>query len=175
MKNWMYRISLTLTALVLTGLALPARAAQSSTPNLIPFKGSAVVASDSMMIPLTPPVAATRVSYSNGQSDLLGPWTGVAHQLTRLKPDGTRLAIDDGLGVWTTASGDSIFLKYVGLFGTPATTTPNLLPFQKAVAITGGTGRFEGASGNAVINGVIDLVQKTTTITVEGMITPPKP
>jgi hypothetical protein len=173
MKNWMHRVSLTLTTLALTGLALPARAAQSSTPNLIPFKASAVVTSDSMVIPLTPPVAATRVSYSSGQSDLLGPWTGIAHQLTRLKPDGTRLSIDDGIGVWTAASGDSIFVSYVGLFGT--STTPNLLTFQKAIAITGGTGRFAGASGHAVLNGVIDLVQKQTTMTVEGMITPPKP
>lgn len=175
MKNWMPRVSLALTALALSGLALTARADQSATQNLIPFKASAMVTSDSLVLPLTPPVAATRVGYSSGQSDVLGPFTGVAHQLTRLKPDGTRLSIDDGLGVWTMANGDSIFFNYVGMYGTPATTTPNILPFQKAIAITGGTGRFAGASGSAVLNGLIDLVQKQTTATVEGMITPPKP
>src|SRR5947209_19373369 len=81
MKNRMYQVSLVLTALALTGLARPASA---TTPDLVPFKASAVVTSDSMVIPLTPPVAATRVSYSSGQSDLLGPFTGIAHQLTRL-------------------------------------------------------------------------------------------
>jgi hypothetical protein len=161
--------ALALTALALTGLARPASAA---TPDLVPFKASAVVTSDSMVIPLTPPVAATRVSYSSGQSDLLGPFTGIAHQLTRLKPDGTRLSITDGLGVWTGANGDSIFFNYVGLFGTQ--TTPDVRTFQKAIAITGGTGRFVGASGHAVLNGVSDLVKNVTTMTVEGMITPPK-
>jgi hypothetical protein len=172
MKNWMYRVSLTLTALALMGLALHARAAQSPTQSLIPFKASAVVTSDSIMIPLTPPIAPTRVTYSSGQSDLLGPFTGIAHQITRLHPDGTRLSITDGIGVWTAANGDSIFVSYSGMFGP---ITPAQISFQKAIAITGGTGRFAGASGSGILNGVVDLVKKQTTMTFEGSITAPKP
>jgi hypothetical protein len=168
MKNRMYRVGLALTALALLGIALPGRAAQ----NLVPFKATAVVTSDSIMIPLTPPIAPTRVMYSNGQSDLLGPFTGLAHQITRLNPDGTRLSITDGIGVWTAANGDSIFLSYSGLYGS---VTPEQITFQKAIAITGGTGRFAGASGSGILNGVGDLVKKQTTMTFEGMITPPKP
>jgi hypothetical protein len=173
MKTCMYRGSLALTALALTGLAVPGRAQQPSALNLVPFKATAVVTSDSMMIPVSPPVAATRVSYSSGQSDLLGPFTGMAHQITRLNPDGTRLSITDGIGVWTTASGDSIFLSYSGLFLPP--TTPGFYSFQKAITITGGTGRFAGASGSGVLNGVTDIAKKHATITLEGMITAPKP
>jgi hypothetical protein len=172
MKSCIYRINLTLTALALLGLALPGRAQQPSAQNLVAFKATAVVTSDNMMIPVSPPVAATRVSYSSGQSDLLGPFTGIAHQITRLNPDGTRLAITDGIGVWTAANGDSIFLSYSGLFGS---ITPEQITFQKAIAITGGTGRFAGASGSGILNGVADLVKKQTTMTFEGRITAPKP
>jgi hypothetical protein len=172
MKSCIYRVHLALTALALIGLALPASAQQPSAQNLIAFKATAVVTSDSMVIPLTPPVAATRVSYTSGQSDLLGPFTGMAHQINRLNPDGTRLSITDGIGVWTAANGDSIFLSYSGLY---LSVTPERISFQKAIAITGGTGRFAGASGSGILNGVGDLVKKQTTMTFEGMITAPKP
>jgi len=173
MKNRMYRVSFTLTALALTGLALHARAAESPTQSLIPFKASAVVTTDSIMIPMTPPIVPTRVAYSSGQSDLLGPFTGIAHQITRLNADGTRLSITEGVGVWTAANGDSIFLSYSGMY--PPSSTPDQILFQKAVAITGGTGRFAGASGSGAINGVVDVVKKQITMTFEGKITPPKP
>jgi hypothetical protein len=172
MKRCLYRVSLALTALALTGLAAPGRAQQPLVQNLVPFKAAAVVTSDSIVIPLTPPIAPTRVTYSNGQSDLLGPFTGIAHQITRLNPDGTRLSITDGTGVWTAANGDSIFLSYSGLF---PSVTPEMITFQKAIAITGGTGRFAGASGSGVLNGVVDVVKKQTTMTFEGKITAPKP
>jgi hypothetical protein len=173
MKSCMYRVSLALTALALTGLAVPGRAQQPSTQKLMPFKATAVVTADSIMIPVNPPIAAVRVSYSSGQSDLLGPFTGIAHQLTRLNPDGTRLSITDGIGVWTTANGDSIFLSYSGLY--PPPTTPGFYSFQKAITITGGTGRFAGASGSGILNGVSDIAKKQATVTLEGMITAPKP
>jgi hypothetical protein len=172
MKSHRYRVSLALTALALLGLARPGSAQQPSTQNLVPFKAAAVVTTDSIMIPLTPPIVPTRVTYSSGQSDLLGPFTGIAHQITRLNPDGTRLSITDGIGVWTAASGDSIFLSYSGLF---PSITPEMITFQKAIVITGGTGRFAGASGSGVLNGVSDLVKKQTTMTFEGKITAPKP
>src|SRR5215468_10982204 len=73
LKSCIYRVSLALTALALLGLAVPGRAQQPSTQNLVPFKAAAVVTTDSIMIPLTPPIVATRVAYSSGQSDLLGP------------------------------------------------------------------------------------------------------
>jgi hypothetical protein len=164
---------LALTALALLGLAGPGIAQQPLVQNLVPFKASAVVTTDSIMIPLTPPVVPTRVTYSSGQSDLLGPFTGIAHQITRLNTDGTRLAITDGIGVWTAANGDSIFLNYSGMY--PPSNTPDLILFQKAIAITGGTGRFAGASGSGILNGVVDLVKKQITMTFEGKITAPKP
>jgi len=164
---------LALTALALLGLAVPGIAQQSLIQSLVPFKASAVVTTDSITIPLTPPVVPTRVTYSSGQSDLLGPFTGIAHQLTRLNTDGTRLSITDGIGVWTAASGDSVFLSYSGMY--PPSSSPDVILFQKAVAITGGTGRFAGASGSGAINGVVDVVKKQITMTFEGRITAPKP
>jgi hypothetical protein len=161
-----------LAALTLTALAGPGRAQQPEAQKLVPFKAAAVVTTDSIMIPLTPPIVATRVTYSNGQSDLLGPFTGIAHQINRLNPDGTRLSITDGIGVWTAANGDSLFVSYSGLY---PSITPEMITFQKAILITGGTGRFVGASGSGVLNGVSDLVKKQTTMTFEGKITAPKP
>jgi hypothetical protein len=156
----------------LIGLAGPASAQQNLVQNLVPFKAAAVVTTDSVMIPLTPPIVATRVSYSSGQSDLLGPFTGIAHQINRLNTDGTRLSITDGTGAWTAANGDSIFVSYSGLY---LPVTPEQITFQKAIAITGGTGRFAGASGSGILNGVGDLVKRQTTMTFEGKITAPKP
>jgi hypothetical protein len=168
----MRRSSLALTTLTLIGLTVPGMAQQPSTQNLVPFKAAAVVTTDSIMIPQTPPIVATRVAYSNGQSDLLGAFTGIAHQINRLNTDGTRLSITDGTGVWTAANGDSIFVSYSGLY---PSVTPERVSFQKAIVITGGTGRFAGASGSGILNGVGDLVKKETTMTFEGKITAPKP
>jgi hypothetical protein len=164
---------LALTALALLGLPLPGNAQQSLVQTLVPFKASAVVTTDSIMIPLTPPIVPTRVTYSSGQSDLLGPFTGIANQITHLNTDGTRLSITDGIGAWTAANGDSIFLSYSGMY--PPSNSPDVILFQKAVAITGGTGRFVGASGSGTINGVVDVVKKQITMTFEGKITAPKP
>lgn len=52
-----------------------------------------------------------------------------------------------GVGALTTASGDSLLVEFVQTF---TTLLPNTSTFDIVMTITGGTGRFEGATGQSV-------------------------
>jgi hypothetical protein len=62
-----------------------------------------------------------------------------------------------------TANGDMISGVLVGL-GTP-TGTPNLTHVIELVAITGGTGRFQGATGNLTLDFLDDNTSRPTGLT----------
>jgi hypothetical protein len=175
MKNCTYRVSLALTALVGLGLALPGRAQQTSqsSANLVPLKFTYMSAGDSITIPVNPPIQPTRIVISGGQSDLLGPFTGIVHSITHLGADGNIAYIDGGVGVLTAANGDAVFFTYVGVLRPP--TMPGVAVVEDHLTITGGKGRFVGATGSGVLNVVIVFSKGQATGTFEGMITAPKP
>jgi len=86
------------------------------------------------------------------------------------------LALTDGVVVITAANGDAIFIRYSGLARPPA-VAGEFAEGEKAFTVTGGRGRFVGATGNGVIH---DSVQGgpgniSFTSTFDGMITRPKP
>jgi len=59
-------------------------------------------------------------------------------------------AIDGGAFTWTTPAGDTVVGTYAGSF---APTSPTAVAFSSPGQITGGTGRFSGASGSIVFSG----------------------
>lgn len=95
-----------------------------------PFSGSAT----GMVTDVVPP------------NELLIEYTGTATHLGRftreeqlfLNPDGSF----DGTIVFTAANGDELWLDFEGAFTSPTTA-------EGTYTFTGGTGRFEGASGGA--------------------------
>jgi hypothetical protein len=72
---------------------------------------------------------------------------------------------------WVTDSGDTIFAKDALLTAFP-TSDPNrvLADYLKGVEITGGTGRFEGATGTVFAFGAADLKLGQITLRYAGTV-----
>jgi hypothetical protein len=66
------------------------------------------------------------------------------------------LAFTDGLFTLTAADGDTVTGTYGGRL--QPTVTPNLFYIDGTFLITGGTGRFAGASGGGAATGMTDLL-----------------
>jgi hypothetical protein len=73
-----------------------------------------------------------------------------------------------GTYVFTAANGDMLTADFTGQAS--LTTTPGVLHVVETATITGGTGRFEGATGEFVVDRLFDRVAGTTTGTFEGTI-----
>lgn len=82
------------------------------------------------------------------------------------RPDGT---LDTGTGTFVAANGDLLYITFHGVSdgGHP------VLHFTSYVTFTGGTGRFEGATGTATVQGVFDATTGAGPADWNGMITFP--
>lgn len=69
------------------------------------------------------------------------------------------------------ADGSSLFGQGTGQ-GTP-TATPGIVSIVETYTITGGTGRFEGATGNFTVERVLDRATLTSSGTISGTIVLP--
>jgi hypothetical protein len=67
----------------------------------------------------------------------------------------------------TAANGDELHTTHVG---TSAPAGPGLVSFVAQMTITGGTGRFAGASGTVRGIGLANLITHITTVTLDGTI-----
>jgi hypothetical protein len=139
---------LCLMLLVSTAIAAPTAAAVS-----IPFKGSiqSTIETHAVILPYF---------YVNGNgvgnSTQLGLYT-YSYQAKVHLPD----RVGEGTSArFIAANGDSLFAMGTGK-GVP-TDTPDVNLVTETFTITGGTGRFEGASGSFVV------VRTVNTITLEG-------
>jgi hypothetical protein len=122
-----------------------------------------------------PPSSSDTVLSGKGQGDLLGEFTYVDHHIGRPSADGKSLAVTDGVGVLAAANGDALFVSYFALYR--ASATPGVFPFEGAYFITGGRGRFLGATGSGVTTITVDTNAGKDFYTQiwEGIISPPKP
>jgi hypothetical protein len=151
MKRTPYLISLTVTALALLGLAHPRPCpAQQTTLDLVPFK--AVVQQTPLntpvaIIPGTTPLAVSIIKMT-GTADYMG-----AVSYIELHP------------------GDEIYFTYHGVVHPTATGADA----EFAFTVTGGKGRFAGATGSGLVKGGVDRPNNTVTIAIDAMITRPKP
>jgi hypothetical protein len=103
--------------------------------------------------------------------------TGVTTHLGRLTGSGTNctefalgteaVPIWDGIITLEAADGSRLTLTYTGEQGQPAS---GVATFSHIDTIVGGTGRFEGASGEWTINGQIDFADLTVSGTVSGWL-----
>jgi hypothetical protein len=99
-------------------LAPQPAAAAAPPPRLVPFKITFAITTDRIVIPANPPIQAVRVSWS-GQSDLLGPVTGISAHTNHLGVDGLPISSTEGVGVISGANGDAFFITYRGLIHPP--------------------------------------------------------
>lgn len=98
-----------------------------------------------------------------GHANHLGRFTGEAQVLQNVT-DGSYV----GSYIWTAANGDTIFGTFEGQL--IPTATPGVFDNIETVIVTGGTGRFEGATGNATLTGEIDTITGSFVYPIDGTI-----
>src|SRR5262249_45932168 len=137
--------------------------ARDAQPEQARFKGSleGVVT----MTPLDPTFGSV-LGESTGNATQLGQFTlTIPHIVNRAN----RTAI--GSYHFVAANGDTLSATFSGQ-ATP-TATPSVLSIVETATITGGTGRFAGATGNFTVQRLFDSVASTTVGSFEGTISSP--
>ena len=135
------RLSLALTCLTLVGVTVPALAAEPPK-GMVAFTIPSRVQQDdaaSYPIPLDPPALTIKL-VGGGDAAPIGKFTTLEHPTLRFGVDGSGLWTE-AVGVFTGENGDAITYEYKGL-----------VPLQQAAfVITGGKGRFKGATGSGLM------------------------
>jgi len=70
----------------------------------------------------------------------------------------------------TAANGDELTLVAAG---TNCATSPTTVVASDAYTVTGGTGRFAGASGGGTVSATVDLATSTAVVTLSGTLSAP--
>jgi hypothetical protein len=158
MKRYSSAASLALAVVVVVGLIGPAAAGEQ-----VPFKGS-LEGDVTRGVPYFPYV------------DVLVEGTGEATQLgefTFTLPHTVHIPTRTGAGTiyFVAANGDTLTAHETGI-ATPIPGTA-ILYIEETATITGGTGRFVGATGSFTIERFYDTVAQTTVGSFEGTISTP--
>ena len=157
MKRHSFALSLALAVLAVLMFAGPAAAG-----NQVPFKGS--LEGDVTHTP-APPFDSVLVEAA-GSATQLGQFTV---SIPHLVNTSTRTAA--GTYVFTAANGDTLTADFVG-HAAPS-GTPGVLAITEVATITGGTGRFEGATGSFTTERLFDTINLTTVGSFSGTISTP--
>ena len=105
---------------------------------------------------------------ATGNATQLGQFTlDIPHLVNRAK--GTAI----GSYEFTAANGDKVYAEFTGL--AMPTATPGVFYIEETATITGGTGRFAGATGSFTVERWYDTVAGTTEGSFEGTISAPGP
>ena len=157
MKRHSSAASLALAVLAVLGLAGPVAAGEQ-----VPFYGSYEGVDTGT--PLVPPLASVTVE-ATGVATHLGKFT-----FTALITVNTATGMGSGTFLFTAANGDTVF----GTSSGQATfTPPNVLAIVEIATITGGTGRFAGATGGFTVARLKNTVTGATIASFEGSISSP--
>jgi len=127
----------------------------------VPFKGS--LEGTVTLTPLQPPLASVHIS-ATGNATQLGRFTLEVPHIVNFAT-----AFGQGTFTFTAANGDTLTADFTGQ---AQTSTPIHSSVEDAT-ITGGTGRFAGASGSFIVHRSFDPVGGTTTGSFEGTISSP--
>jgi len=149
-----------LANVMLALLTLLGLSGSASAGKFVPFRGEldGIVT----VTPETPPFVFVEID-GEGQATQLGCFTvEIPHLVNR----DTRTAIGDY--EFTAANGDLLYAEFEGV-STP-TSTPGVLSIVENATITGGTGRFRGATGSFRVERLFDTVNGLTTGAFEGTI-----
>ena len=152
--------SLGLALLLTVALVLPV-SAEDRRPVRGQFEGSGVAVAQRC------PGALTIGFAINGVLSHLGQMTGGGTNCTEFTLATESVSIWDGIAIVTAADGSTLTLAYEGQQGAP---TNGVATFTHQDSVIGGTGRFEGATGELTISGLLDFADLTVTGSVSGWI-----
>lgn len=145
-------------ALVL-GLAGPVAAADQ-----VPFKGT--LEGTVTITPLDPPFASVLIE-GTGNATHLGRYSV---EFIATVNQTTRQGVGPGRLVFTAANGDTLTAEGMGQ---ATLVAPGVLSITETASITGGTGRFAGATGSFVIERTFFVAAGLTTGSFEGTMPSP--
>lgn len=104
-----------------------------------------------------------------GTATHLGQFTFSApHDVDRRPPPNPSLAV--GQYLLAAANGDEVYAEFTGQ---STLIAPGVLYIEETATITGGTGRFAGATGSFVCGRLFDIASGTTIGSFEGTISSP--
>jgi hypothetical protein len=147
--------NLPMTAMLLTAaLVIPVVAAPA-----VPFRGS-VQAVENLDVQF--PVIFVDAS-GGGHATHLGRFT-VSYEVEVTLPAGAGV----GTAIFTAANGDLLFTEFTGQ--AEPTADPDVSFIEETQTITGGTGRFEGASGGFTLQRFLNGVTGITSGSFDGTI-----
>ena len=149
-------------ALVTALTLLVAVAAPVAASDQVTFKGR--LAGTVTVMPLTPPLASVLIE-ATGTATGLGSFSV---EVPHLVNQATRIGA--GSYIFTAANGDTLTAEFTGL---ATLVQPTVLTTHEMATITGGTGRFAGATGSFTIDRTFFLVTGETIGSFEGTISPP--
>ena len=149
-----FAVRLALAVVALVGLAGPVAAGEQ-----VPFKGSL---EGTVTRSLPPPPIMVNVE-AVGNATQLGLFTlDIPHLVTPPNAEGEYRFV--------AANGDKLTAKFKGV---SAPAGPGFLYIVETATITGGTGRFAGATGSFVCERLYDIANGTTIGDFEGTISTP--
>jgi len=156
MQRFRLAFTVALSVVAIPGLSGPV-AAQ------VPFKGS--LAGEATVTPLAPPYVAVYVEAA-GEATHLGQFDlDIPHVVDRSNLTAT------GKYEFTAANGDKVCAEFTGQ--SVLTDVPGVLYIEESATITGGTGRFAGATGSFTAYRIFDRVSGATNGYFEGTISSP--
>jgi len=151
------------TALLAGALVAVALAGPVAAGDRVPFKGE--LEGIATVTPLNPPVVAVRIE-ATGTATHIGRFTLVAPHTVN---QATLTAV--GTYVITAANGDTITADLAGT--ATMVSPPNVIAINETATVTGGTGRFAGATGSIQVQRIFDRGSGVTTGTLNGWISSP--
>ena len=148
----------------------PAFATPGSAPKLVPFHATFAGSAQTVVVP--PRVFAT--GAAEGRATHLGATVWDFEEIVTLGqvvPGCPTLgSTDTYTGRFIAANGDMITVEGAG---TGCPTSPTTVIVMDVFTVTGGTGRFEGASGNLTSVTAVDRPTNTFVITFQGELSTP--
>jgi hypothetical protein len=150
-------------ALVAGALVVAALAGPVAASNQVPFRGS--LDGTATTTPLGGPMVTVEI-HATGTATQLG-------RFTLLAPHTVNQATLTAVGTYliTAANGDTITADLAGTAQMVA--PPNVIAISETATVTGGTGRFAGASGSIQVTRMFDRSTGVTTGTLDGWISNP--
>ena len=151
-------VMMMVAAALAVSLANPAAAADQ-----VPFKGR--LQGTVTVMPLVPPFASV-LAEGTGNASHLGRFTWEFPHVVN-----QALRVGSGTYVFMAANGDTLTVQVTG---TATLLAPGVLATTESGPITGGTGRFAGATGTITTQRTFFMALGTTTGTFEGTISTPR-
>ena len=147
-------------AALIAGALLISLAGPVSAGDQVPFKGS--LAGTATITPLGGPIVAVEID-ATGTATYLGKFTLAAPHTV---DQSTLTAV--GTYLLTAANGDTITADLAGT--ARMVEPPNVIAITETATVTGGTGRFAGATGSIEVERVFNRATGVTTGSFAGWI-----